>query len=130
MVGQVRITVRVFREGKWWVADVVGVPGAATETGRLSELELEVRDFLAGFYDQDDESFDLVWDLSDVVGEEGQGVWEKFVAERKALEAGRTRFETERLATLRVLHEAGVSVRDSGALVGVSHQRVSQLLNG
>ncbi|ACZ31839.1 hypothetical protein Xcel_2825 [Xylanimonas cellulosilytica DSM 15894] len=129
MAEQVKYTVTVTREGRWWVGVVAGVSGAATETSRLADLEIEVRDLLAGLTDQDDDAFELQWDLSAVVGTDGQTMWEAFVAEREALDAARQRFEADRLATLRALASAGVSVRDSAALVDLSHQRVAQLLH-
>jgi len=123
-----KYTVKVTRDGKWWVGVVEGLRGAATEVARLADLEIEVRDLLAGLLDQDDDDFDLDWDMSAILGSEGQAVWEAYRAERDALTAQKTRFEEERLATLRLLNNAGVSARDSAALVGLSHQRVAQLL--
>ena len=124
-----KYTVLVTREGKWWIGEVQGLVGAATETARLADLETEIRDLLAGLLDAADDAFDLAWDFSAVVGAQGQAMWEAFVAERAALETTRRRFEADRLATLRVLASSGVSARDSAALVDLSHQRVSQLLS-
>jgi len=121
--------VTVSREGKWWVAVVNGVNGAATEVTQLSDLEIEVRDLLAGLLDADEDDFDLDWDLSSVVGAKGQAAWEAFVKERKELAAMKERFDSNRIATLQALHQAGVSTRDSAALMDISHQRVHQLIN-
>ena len=121
-------TVRVSREGKWWIGQVDGVVGAATEVARLAELDTEVRDLLAGLLDRDDEDFDLSWDMSAILGSDGQAVWQAYRAERDDLSALTVKVEANRIATLRALREAGVSVRDSAALVGLSHQRVAQLL--
>lgn len=84
---------------------------------------------LAGLLDQDDDDFDLDWDMSAILGSDGQAVWEAYRSERDALAAQKARFEAERLATLRLLNSAGVSARDTAALVGLSHQRVAQLLS-
>ncbi len=49
MVGQVKAyEVTVSREGRWWVAQVEGVRGGATQARRLADLEVEVTDLLAG----------------------------------------------------------------------------------
>jgi hypothetical protein len=125
----VKATVKVTREGKWWIGEVEGVHGAATEATRLADLEIEVRDLLGGLLDMDDDTFELTWDMSAVLGPEGQAMWEKYLTERAELAEYRARFEADRAATVRLLHDAGVSVRDSAALVELSHQRVSQLLN-
>lgn len=124
-----KYTVKVTREGKWWVGDIDGVLGGATEATRLADLEAEVRDLLAGLLDKEDDDFELTWDMSAVLGPEGQAMWENYTAERAELTARRARFEADRAATVRLLHDAGVSVRDSAALVDLSYQRVSQLLN-
>ncbi|GAA1742303.1 hypothetical protein GCM10009809_42010 [Isoptericola hypogeus] len=121
--------VTVTREGKWWVAEVDGVLGGATETQRLADLEEEVRDLLAGLLDADDDSFELKWDLSAVLGPEGQAMWEAYLKERADLEERRRQFEADRLATVRKMADAGISVRDSAALVELSYQRVAQLLD-
>ena len=59
-------TVTVSREEPWWVAVVSGLPGGATESRRLSQLETEVRDVIAGLTDSDEDAFQLDWtyDLS------------------------------------------------------------------
>jgi hypothetical protein len=124
-----KVTVKVSREGKWWIGEVESVRGATTETTRLADLETEVRDLLGGLLDLDDDEFELTWDMSAVLGPDGQAMWENYLTERAELAKRRARFEADRAATVRLLHEAGVSVRDSAALVDLSHQRVSQLLN-
>jgi len=80
-----RYTVTVTREGKWWVGQVNGVVGAATEVAHLAELEIEVRDLLAGLLDVDDEDFDLAWDMSAILGSDGQATWEAYRTERDEL---------------------------------------------
>lgn len=121
-------SVRVAREGKWWVAVVDGLLGGATEATRLTDLDVEVRDLIAGLTDTDEAEIDLSWNLTDVLGVEGQAIWDTYRRERIELETHRRRFESGRLAALRALHDAGVSVRDTAALVDLSHQRVAQLL--
>jgi hypothetical protein len=125
----VKHKVTVTREGKWWVAVVDGVLGGATEAQRLADLEVEVRDLVAGLLDADDDSFELKWDLSAVLGSEGQEMWEAYLLERAELDERRRKFEADRLATVRKLADAGISVRDSATLVDLSYQRVAQLLD-
>jgi hypothetical protein len=68
VLGQMECTVKVTREGKWWVGNIDGVLGGATEATRLAGLETEVRDLLAGLLDKDDDDFELTWDMSAVAG--------------------------------------------------------------
>ncbi|MCL1801517.1 MAG: hypothetical protein FWG25_09205, partial [Promicromonosporaceae bacterium] len=83
----------------------------------------------AGLSDLEDDEFDLDWDMSAILGSGGQATWKAYQLERDQLEAARNRFEADRLSVLHALRSSGVSVRDSAALVGLSHQRVAQLLN-
>ena len=129
MDGQGKYEVKVSREGQWWVAEVADLRGGATETRRLADLEVEVRDLIAGLLDVDDDSFDLTWDMSAVLGPEGEAKWRAFLTERDELNARQRRFEKDRLETLRALHGAGLSIRDTATLVDLSHQRVAQLLD-
>ena len=117
------------REGNWWVAIINGITGAATETTRLDQLEIEVRDLIAGLLDIDDDAFELSWDFSSVIGKKGQDAWDAFVVERAELEELKRKFDADRLTTLRALKDAGISTRESAALVEISHQRVHQLIN-
>lgn len=128
MVGQVTYTVRVSREGRYWVAEVDGVPGGATEVRRLVELDGEVRDLLAGLLDVEEESLVLRYDFSPAFGDETARAWERFEREREELYAQQRRVEEDRLQVIRELREQGVSMRDVGGLVDLSHQRVAQLL--
>ncbi|MFF2832140.1 hypothetical protein ACFVSK_10280 [Cellulosimicrobium cellulans] len=111
------------------MAVVEGVPGGATETQRLADLETEVKDLIAGLLDVDEADLILTWDLTAVLGENGQQMWEAYLRERADLAKRKRQFEADRKATVQLLHDAGVSVRDSAALVELSHQRVSQLLD-
>ncbi|MCL1801062.1 MAG: hypothetical protein FWG25_06850 [Promicromonosporaceae bacterium] len=125
-----RFTVSVSREGKWWIGEIIGIKGAATEVTRLIDLEIEVRDLISGLLDIDDDDIDLDWDMSEILGSAGQATWKTYQTERDELARLKAVVEGERLATLKTLKDAGVSARDSATLVGLSHQRVAQLLAG
>lgn len=56
--------VRVTREDGYWVAVVDGVRGGATETRRLSALDAEVRNLLAGLLDVDPDALELNYDYA------------------------------------------------------------------
>jgi hypothetical protein len=56
--------VTVTRDGTLWAAVVDGLPShfvGATDVERFADLDLEVRDLVAGLTDADPESFDLRW---------------------------------------------------------------------
>jgi len=129
MVGQVSYKVNVSRDNRFWIAEVEGVPGGATESRVLADLDTEVRDLLAGLLDVDEESLELRYDFSAALGDEVAQAWERFEAERQELYRRQRQVEEDRLLVLRGLRDRGVSLRDSAVVVGVSHQRVAQLLD-
>ena len=121
--------VDVSREGHHWVAEVQGVPGGATEVRRLVDLDVEVRDLLAGLLDTDEESLELAYDFRQALGDAAAKAWETFTAEREELYERQRQFEADRRSAIQALRDQGISTRDTAHLVGLSHQRVSQLLD-
>ena len=128
MVGQVKHQVRVSREGHWWVAEVDGVPGGATEVRRLTELDTEVRDLLSGLLDLAKDEIELDYDFRTAFGADAADAWKHFLAERDELYRRQSELDEQRRTIVRALHDLGVSTRDLGELLDLSHQRVSQLL--
>ena len=118
----------VTREDGYWVAVVAGLRGGATETRTFAALEDEVRDLVAGLTDTDEDSFGLELALSDELKRvrEVVGAMERI---REALAEVREQYEATQREAARTLHEEHLSARDSAKLIGVSHQRISQLLN-
>jgi len=120
--------VTVSREDSLWVAVVDGVPAGATDVERFGDLEVEVRDLVAGLTDSEPERFSLDWRYLpggvDVTIE-----IENFMhARRDVATATRRRDEALRSA-IAALRRAGLSVRAIADVVDLSHQRVHQLLN-
>ena len=119
-------TARVRRSGRWWAIDVPELPGVYSQARRLDRVEPMARDAIALFLDVDPATFDLRVETnlpSDL---------------RQDVDAvGRLRAEADRLqaessgAMRRLTHELlgrGLSVRDAAEILGISHQRVSQLV--
>jgi hypothetical protein len=114
------------RSGKWWAIEVTDVPGAFTQTRRIDQIEQMTRDVLAAFLDVPPDSFDL--EVTVQVPDDWRA---KADAVRRArAEAKRAEAEAGERAreAARWLHEQGLPVRDVGAVLNVSAQRVSQLL--
>lgn len=114
------------RSGKWWAIEVTDVPGAFTQTRRIDQIEQMTRDVLAAFLDVPPDSFDL--QVTVQVPDDWRA---KADAVRRArAEAKRAEAEAGERAreAARWLHEQGLPVRDVGAVLNVSAQRVSQLL--
>lgn len=126
-----RYTVQYERdESGWWVAQVKEVPAALTQGRTIVEARRRIREALALALDDDRkaENATLVDDV-------------KLPADaRRALEsarAARQRLEVEtenaqartEIAVQKLIKKLGLSMRDAGELLGISHQRVQQLVH-
>ena len=119
-------TARARRSGSWWAIDVPELPGVYSQARRLVRVESMARDAIALFLDVDPATLDI-------------RVETNLPSElRRDVDAvGRLRAEADRLqvessGAMRHLTEEllgrGLSVRDAAAILGISHQRVSQLV--
>ncbi len=121
--------VTVTREDGLWVADVAGedLGPAATDVQRFSDLDVEVRDLIAGLTDTDPDELDLEWryviDGKDVTNT----IKRLMLAEANLRSAEEMREELRQIALLE-LHGTGLPQSAIGDVLGVSHQRVHQLL--
>ena len=119
-------TVRARRVGKWWALDVEGVVGAHTQVRRIDQADAIAREAIAGVLDVAPDSFALAVApvvpaaVRDMVAEATQ-------ARSQAAHAQEVAAQLMRVAA-RQLVEEGLTVRDAGELLGVSHQRIAQLV--
>jgi hypothetical protein len=120
--------VNVYREGKWWLVDVPAIEGL-TQARRLSEARLMARELIAVTLGVPlsevgvEVSLGPIGGLTDLAERVGEIASDR--AHARELEA-RAATASEKLA--RELVEAGVPLRDIGTVLGVSHQRVHQLV--
>lgn len=126
--------VTVTREDNLWVADIVELT-AATDVVRFADLDVEVRDLIVGLTDADLDGLDLRWryvvndrDVSEVV--------RRFMAAEAELREAREQEaakaaerDAARLAAIHAIRAAGLSQRAAADVVGISHQRVHQLVS-
>ncbi|MGH3719914.1 MAG: MerR [Pseudonocardiaceae bacterium] len=119
--------VTVSREDELWVADIAGMT-AATDVLRFADLDIEVRDLIAGLTGADPDGFEIRWhhqagddDVSALISEltEVEAAAETAIARRDAV----------RLEIIRRFSAAGLSQRVIADVLGLSHQRVHQLAN-
>jgi hypothetical protein len=121
--------VTVTREDGLWVASIAGedVGPAATDAVRFADVDVEVRDLIAGLTDADPDVLSLDWHY--VIG--GQDVTltvETLLTAERTLRAAERSYETARQMALRELDGTGLPQSAIGDVLGVSHQRVHQLL--
>jgi predicted RNase H-like HicB family nuclease len=120
-------TARCQRSGDWWAISVPELKGAHTQARRLEKAEAIVRDAIALFLDVPSDSFDvriepvLPRDLQKKVGRARKVRDEAEVLQREAAIAS-----AEVAADL--VQTAHLTVRDAGRVLGLSHQRITQLL--
>lgn len=120
-----RYNVKARRSGDWWALEVPDLPGVFSQAKRLDKAEAAAREAIALMLDTDPNSFDVVIEpqLSDTAR---QVLDEVQRARQAAQQAG----EEERLAMRRAaaVLTRDLSQRDAGRVLGISFQRVSQLL--
>ncbi|MEZ5170643.1 MAG: type II toxin-antitoxin system HicB family antitoxin [Acidimicrobiia bacterium] len=119
--------VDVVRSGNWWTIEIPDLPGAFSQARRLDQVEDMAREVIALMTDVDESDIDSL----DVHVEPPADVGELLSALEDSVAAARdaraTEAEIRRTVALK-LREAGLPTRDVGSLIGVSHQRVSQIL--
>lgn len=126
-VERVTYTARCVRAGDWWAIIVPEVPGVFSQARRLDQAEEMARDAIAAMLRVSPRSFDVSVspDLPGGISAEIDAAKElRQVAERAQREA--TAATRQVAATL--LEACQLTLRDIGSLLGMSHQRVSQVL--
>ena len=120
--------VDVVRDEGWWIMHA-RIPRTIiySQAKRVDDVEPMIRDAIAGVLDVDPESFaiELTFDLdSDVLDQVAR-------AREVSLEAAEVqeRASRESRAAVQALRNAGLTLKEAGYFLGVSPQRVAQLLN-
>lgn len=119
------------RSGEWWAFSVPAIPGAYGQARRLDHVAREARDVIALMLELDEgDAAKLDIELDIELDGPLQVVVGKARAARQRLDASqREAQESIRLAASE-LHERGLSMRDIGSVLGLSFQRVHQILGG
>lgn len=118
-------TVTAERGQRHWVLQCVEVPGAISEVTRLDQADV-IKEAIAWVADVPEDSIEIV--LQPVLPEAARvHMTHAEELRRASAEANRRAAEEARAAALG-LADAGLSVRDIGSVMGVSHQRAQQLV--
>jgi predicted RNase H-like HicB family nuclease len=118
-------TVRVQRSGDWWAIDVAEIRGVFSQARRLDRVEYMTRDAIALWFEVPEDSFDL--DIRVELPPKVRGVVDA-VDTARASSVAAQRQESEALrAAADAMLGSGLTMRDAGRLLGVSHQRIAQL---
>jgi predicted RNase H-like HicB family nuclease/DNA-binding XRE family transcriptional regulator len=115
------------RSGKWWALEVPDVPGAFSQARTLTAAPAMARDAIATLLDVDPHSFDVT--VTPVL----DPAYAKLLDEAKTLakRAEKSRDDaarTSRGAVEALVKDLHMTQREAAQVMGVSFQRVSQLL--
>lgn len=121
-------TVRYERDdADWWVATVKEVRGCHTQGRTIEQARRRIREALSLFVDDADDA-ELVDSV--VLPANAKALLKQVRATRKKAEEEAIKLQSSAAKAAKVLtKDVGVSVRDAGELLGLSHQRVQQLLS-
>lgn len=114
------------RSGRWWALQCDELPEAISQVARLDQAEEWIREAIGYIAGVPEDSFDVL--VSPVVPD----AYRQARAEAERLRAaaaeanGRAAEESRKAA--RVLAGMGLTLRDIGTVMGVSHQRAAQLI--
>jgi predicted RNase H-like HicB family nuclease len=113
------------RSGRWWAVEVTSLPGVFTQARTLDAVEPMVRDAIATFLDLPAASF-AIEVRSEPPGEARADV-EAALAARAEAERAQTAASAAMRRAVATLAEVGLTNRDAGRLLEVSHQRIAQI---
>jgi predicted RNase H-like HicB family nuclease len=121
-------TAKAIRSGNWWAIEVPELEGVFSQARRLDQIEYMARDAIAGVLDVDPDSLDVV------VEPELPSEWREHLDElesiRVAADTLTAMVSVKMRETVRLLHDdQGLPLREIGAVLGVSHQRIHQVLS-
>jgi predicted RNase H-like HicB family nuclease len=120
-------TARCERSGDWWAISVPELRGVHTQARRLEGVEATVRDAIALFMNVRPDSFEVrIEPVLPRALQKKVGRVRKVRDEAEVLQREATIVSAEVAADL--VQRAHLTVRDAGRVLGVSHQRVAQLL--
>lgn len=122
-----RYVVEAERSGRWWALRVPELPGVFSQVRRLEQADAMVRDAIAAFLDIATGAIEVsvVVHLPDPLGPQVDEVLEL----RATLAADERRYaELSRKVATGLVTEGGLTVRDAGRVLGITHQRVAQLV--
>ncbi len=120
--------ITVSREGKWWMIEVPAIDGL-TQARRLSEIEEMALSLIAITLDVPSSQVGVNIVAMLVEGTDLVESRRQIDAEREAARNAERKVAALTVDLVRKLDEDHVPLRDIGEAVGVSFQRVHQLLN-
>lgn len=119
-------TVTAERGRRWWLLQCVEHPGAISEVIRLDQAADAMREAIAFVAEVDPATVEV--DLRPVVPTAVTEHVQAAAHYREQAHGANRSAAQESRAAARALRDSGLSVRDVGTVLGISHQRAHQLL--
>jgi predicted RNase H-like HicB family nuclease len=119
--------VEVTRSGGWWAITVPALDGVFSQAKRLDQVEHSAREAISLMLDIDEDDVGALDIIVTPPARAAELLRALEVSVAAADEATRVAVATRR-EVAELLRAEGLPLRDVGELIGVSHQRVSQLL--
>ncbi len=119
--------VEVVRSGSWWAISVPELSGVFSQVKRLDQVEGMAREAIGLALGIPPEDVGGI-DPTVIPPPEAAVVLEQLASTTAVAEEAMAHAADLRRHTAALLRDEGLSMRDIGALLGVSHQRVSQIL--
>lgn len=119
---------RCLRSGDWWAIEVPEVPGVHTQAKRLEQVEAMAREAIALMLGIPEDSFnvEVQWELPHGAADT---ISSMFRARSEATNAQREATAAAQLAAWTLVEDLHLPLRDAAKVLGVSYQRVGQLLH-
>jgi hypothetical protein len=117
--------VDVRRSGRWWAIAVPELRGVFSQARRLADVEPMARGAIAAVLDVPPRSCDVV--LRPNLGDRLERLVSEARESRAAAHEAQFAAADRSVRAIRSLQKAGVPLRDAGELLGISHQRASQM---
>ncbi|MGH3445007.1 MAG: type II toxin-antitoxin system HicB family antitoxin [Nocardioidaceae bacterium] len=107
-----------------WLVHIDGLPGCQTYGRSLRQASERIREALAVWLDRDPETLTII----DRLPEELEAMAQRVARRRVQADRAGAAAQEATAEAVRELAEKGLSRRDAADLLGISHQRVQQLL--
>ncbi|OMH30669.1 hypothetical protein [Tersicoccus sp. Bi-70] len=114
------------RDGKWWFLRAAGQYEAYTQVRHLKDAAGMVADAVATLYDLD--ASDLEVTVTPHLSEDLEAAVRDVVAAQAAAQEAARRAAQAQAAAAAALLNSGLPMRDAAEVLGVSHQRVGQIV--
>jgi predicted RNase H-like HicB family nuclease len=121
-------TVKASRSGGWWALSVPEVPGVHTQARKMSGAADMAREAIALVMDVDPLSFDIQLEFE--LDERIRNLVDESRALTREAEATRDEAAARSRAAVRAMLDDGLTQREAAVVMGVSPQRLSQLVSG